>query len=143
MNMLMRTISAAVAAVCLGSIAVAAPTPVGKWNGNIDASGIKLPTPKTDAEKQQMKTGLAMLTKIKILLVFKADKTYTATMTNPNGQTSNNNGTWTQEGMTIKTKGKNGNSTSMTLSADGRRMTATPPAGPGAPAGLKIILTKI
>lgn len=140
--MLKRTIFAAVALVGFTGLAIAGPSPVGTWNGKLDTSGMKLPTPKTDAEKKQIQMGVAMMAKVKIVIIFKADKTYTATMTNPNGQKSTNGGTWSQEGMTVKTKGKNGNATTLAMSADGKRMTATPPANQGTPPGLKVVLVK-
>lgn len=115
-----------------------ASTPVGTWNGKLNLKIPPMPANMPAAQKAQATKMIAQMKSGKIVLTFKADKTYTATSVGlPFNQTSG--GTWSQKGNVVTTVAKRAGANPMTLtfSKDGKTMTSILPKGQG-----KVVFTK-
>jgi hypothetical protein len=135
---------ALVGAALFVTCAAMAQSAVGTWSGKLDLSAVKA---KTDQEKQQIEMAKTMLANMVITVVLKKDKTCTMSMSGvPNGPDGpkEQKGTWTQSGKSVTVKQNSGKGKPMvfTMSADGKSMTAVPPADEGGPKGLKLVLKK-
>ena len=117
----------------------------GTWNGKIiiPESALKS-VPKE--QQAQAKAGLAMLGKTKFVLILKADKTYTSTISMDKSKPKVSSGKWVLSGNTLTltraiADGKKapGEPQKFTVSADGKTLTYSPKdMGPGG----KIVFTR-
>jgi hypothetical protein len=101
---------------------------IGTWHGSADVSAAKSPS---WMDAKQYKTMIATAASIKVVLVFKPDKTFTSTLTSngaPKPQTSR--GTWSQTGSTIKIA-SGGSVRTLTLSSNGKKLVMIPDHGFG------------
>lgn len=134
-------ILAAILVLCAAATYALAPTPVGKWSGAMVFDMSKLPKVKDPQQKAMMDQQLAVIKKMKLLMVIKADKTFTSTASGVPGQTATMNGagTWSQKGQIVtlvstKVNGKAVSQTgkqaqAFTLSSDGKKLSANLPQG--------------
>lgn len=130
---------AIIATTALLAALAAASTPVGTWNGKFDVKIPPMPANMPEAQKAQATKMLGMLKTGKIVLTFKADKTYSAkTVGLPMNQPPTG-GTWSQKGDIVTTLAKRPGAQPMTLtfSKDGKTMTSVLPRGQG-----KVVFTK-
>jgi hypothetical protein len=126
----MRVFIAGALALSIVATAVAAPTPVGKWNGKVS-----IPTPPESAnatpeQKAMINKMLDGVRKMVIKLEIKANNTYTLTAPSSPmdpSKVSTNPGKWTLKGNVVTLKDEK-NTTSpaqeFVLSKDGKTMTA-------------------
>lgn len=134
-----RRIAAVIAGVALATASFAASV-VGTWHGHFDLSQFKAPAGMDPHQVQQSRD---MMSKVKITLTFKGDKTYSTTFVGLPGSNAPHNGTWTQAGNAVTTKPskapQRGPSTlTFTLSRDGKSLTASP-QGSG---GVRVVFTR-
>jgi hypothetical protein len=115
----------------------------GAWKGRIDIDMSKLPAAKNEEGKKMMEQVKTMLGKMKITLTLNANKTYSMKATGlPNAmkdQTSE--GTWKQRGKSVtltptkengkKPTGESAKPVTLTVSADGKKMSMAVPGGAG------------
>jgi len=125
-------------ALCATALSGFAASVVGTWHGRLDMSAMKLPPASTPQQKEMFQKFRTSMATTKFTFTFKADKSYVSTMAGgPVKKPINRTGTWTQSGNTVSTKGEKSTET-MTLSADGKTLTAIPKRGNG----LKVIFTR-
>jgi hypothetical protein len=123
--------ASALFAIALVSLSLAV-SPVGKWKGKVGGQMPPLPANATPEQKKQYDSMKEMVAKIVINLEFKGDKTYSVVVTGSPQKAPPETGTWTQSGNTVTVKStKNGQTRTqpMTMSADGKTITMSPPGG--------------
>jgi len=128
-----RVGASALFAVALGSVCLAA-SPVGKWKGKVGGSMPPLPANANAQQKQQYDAAKAMVAKIVINLELKSNNTYSVTVDGGPQKAPAETGSWSAKGNTItvtSTKGGQKRSQSMTLSADGSKLTMSPQGSAG------------
>jgi hypothetical protein len=90
---------------------------VGTWNGHVDLAAYKPKNAGDMAKTKEMMNGL------KVILTFKADKTFSVSFTNAKSKApQTQHGTWVQTGNVIKAKDSSSTET-LTLSPNGKTLT--------------------
>jgi len=120
--------------------AVHAQNAVGNWSGKIDFGAAK---GKDANEQKQIDMIKGMSKSMTIKLVLKRDKTYSISFGGQGAPATPETGKWSQSGKTVTTVDPKGKKQTMTISSNGKTMTAIPPAEEHAPAGIKIIFTRV
>lgn len=138
----MRLLGTGIIALSLFSAAVAAPNPVGKWNGKVQISMPPTPPNATPEQKAMMAKVFDGVKKMVIKLELKADKTFTVVSPNPgDGKPGKpQSGKWSQKGNTVTLTDPKGQPQEFTLSADGKTLSAD--LKQGAPGGARITFTR-
>lgn len=121
-------------------IAAASPNVVGHWKGKLHLGS--MPSTQNDQQKQFMAQMVKMMSKMTINLDLKRDHTYSVNVTglpqNSGKQSdTSDHGTWTQSGNKLILKGgkhmqsRGKQSQEFSVSSDGKKITASDPAGHG------------
>jgi len=125
----MRVFIAGVIALTVVATAVAAPTPVGKWNGKVSVPTPPASASATPEQKAMINKMLDGVRKMVIKLDVKANNTYTITSPTPMdpSKSTTSPGKWTLKGNVVTLKDDK-NTTApaqeFILSKDGKTMTA-------------------
>lgn len=133
--------------LCLAAPFALAASPLGTWKGKVTVNMAAMPGMPANMTPQQKAQAMKMIQtateKMRILITFKPNHTYTSSVTGaPMAQANaSSTGKWTQKGNTImatsndpRAKGRTNN---MTISANGKTMTAMAPNGFG-----KVVFTR-
>jgi len=134
-------VGALVGATLLATSAMAAGV-VGTWKGTIHVQFPPLPSSATPQQKQQVEMVKKMMAQMKIVVNFKANKSYHLTATGgPAKSDQTEDGRWALAGKTLtmwnsKPKNAQDKEQKLTLSADGKTLTMLPPSG-----GMKVVVT--
>ncbi|HRI43556.1 MAG TPA: lipocalin family protein [Fimbriimonadaceae bacterium] len=115
----------------------------GAWKGKISMDTSKIPAPKDEQGKKMLEQVKTMLGKMKITLNLNSNKTYAMKATGlPNSMKDQvSEGTWKQSGKSItltptkengkKPTGESAKPVTLTLSADGKKMSMAVPGAAG------------
>ncbi len=116
-----------------------AATPVGTWTGKITITKMPvLPAGAPPQQKAMAQQFVAAMSKMRLMLNLKSDKTYVMTMVGGPTQPPHT-GKWSQKGNVITTTSatEKGPPQNLTLSADGKTMTLIAPGNQG-----KVVFTR-
>jgi hypothetical protein len=113
----------------------------GAWKGKVSVDFSKFPAPKDDNGKKMIAQAKDMISKMSITLNLNANKTYEVVAAGLPGaeKTQTSEGTWKQSGTSLtltatkengkKPTGNNAKPQTLTVSADGKKMTMKFPGG--------------